>query len=1787
MEDGAGLIKKLLTVLLAAMVLGAWPGAAGENRLQVELLNTVAGSPREPDNLKVRLDLPSAWAQEAIAGGDLRFFIYPAGLDPRLGATPRYQAAGVMLWRQERTVYADLRQPPQQEADGDYTLLAVLLRNGVVALSSFGSRPVTYRSGEVDVALVIDSSQSMAKNDPAKRRVAAAQAFIDTAARDGRISTVGLIRFNDEAAVLSPLTPLSQKEALLKPLAKIKADGMTNIGRALESAAEMLEGRKKNRRAAVVLLTDGKNESVAYADEHRIFAERGTPVYCVGLAKEADMTLLEKIAAQTGGKVFLAADHRGLMTIYQRIAAEIGRRQMIFSREVADAEVTLPVPVDGHVQNISFSVDAGPQEAELTLTPPDNRAGAEDGLAADRQAVEYTRDGYRELRVNRPAHGIWLVHIRRFSGNGALSLTVSGETKLFLDVFPPRPVSDGMQIAATLADRQQPLSGRSVVVLPSMGLGQTELFDDGSHGDGAAGDGVYSGLILAREAGKAHLLLQATGAGEEDFLRQADAGEAYLPMSPRANTLPSATITSAQPARQGQSLPEQKATLEANELDLGVRMPGQVAEAEFVIRYQGRPDKLRFRCERLGAAGNSAIDRPAFLLTDDREVMAGESRVGVRFLAPQDAAPGEYRGQATVQIGDALTLTPVRLRIAPVTLTAADSKMDLGFVRNGEPLRFGVPLNLHAPAALPVRVAVAGKALAVSAAELVLQPGQAQVLPLTGTIVDGLAPGEHFVRLTLSAGPARRELQVRFLIPEKGNTYQSKLTGHELALLLPGNIQRYALQVHEMRIPYTMPQTSAEPSEKAAAEGMPTAGTGRWLDAGLILLAALLLTALLLLLRKLSKNRMTRFALLSLALHLPLIAFVAGYLMLSSQPAQETPAPAFTAALSDAGESVEGGPGVPDKSLLAGVPVKEQSATRFLEPEKPLEPAKTTPSPAVQPETEKIALPAHAMELPQPCLPQVESQTLRLARSETSEPQTRRSPVPVSRTQPVPAVTTTTARQAVKHESTPAQAAVAKLAVQPVAMQPEREAVGLSKQSELADSNPLQLASAHDVDVSPVAERDRPRSDNRAGVRMQRSGAGKSAIAQTSEQAPDRQQELPKVSDLPVAGPSGGEGTARSIDSSVDVSDRSLRTLVEISPDQAGQKGTAARADSESLSGMQGVPEHQTLASVPLVGATRDTTKTANGGRTGSGAKSPQLRLLQEPAQPALSPVAKGETSLGDGVERAELIPAAATPEVPARVSGASAGQETFTAMVGSGDASPAEVATERTMVSGVKVARNAREERGGQNLRASRSDAPQQPQLAIPAALGAPVPAAQGGWDGSAKLVAERDRFSGGGGDQPKLAAPAGPSVRVESANILFSGDTARPQVRSAIAGGIRRTSGDSELSESGSANAGMIELTAGVVGGPAGNLFSLVGQNLPIHPVTAELNAESLSRCQVVIVTEKHPLNDAERVAVEGFLREGGRVWFCGTAMPQALEGMGRIQRAGAQHAFFTACYDLRQDLSSVELLDCGGLSAIATPAVAVKSLPAVAANALALLLGSGSDGVSYAAPEKSQKQYVQRMSDESGVALGGSAHNRPEPAGITGSGAGSSADGLPAGLPAEPVSGPVSTLRKTILWQDFSGLAEGKHGWSVENWGDPARLGLADDGQGGSALLAALSGTKGKAGISFVVPDYEGRRMDIHTHRELLLDVYQAGRGQSGITLLLTTYDPQTGWDEYQTSEVALRSGWNRDVSLSLVAVRSRRSGGNPALLQGAEHCAKLTLMLRAAGGNYLLDNLRWRE
>ncbi|MDR2390072.1 MAG: VWA domain-containing protein, partial [Planctomycetota bacterium] len=716
--------RVLLLFLSILSLTGPVEAGEGVSGLRIALLTHDLGDPNAPGNVKLAVSLPdnlAGYAKRA-AAGDFSVYVYPVG-SPELAWDEGHLADGVYLWRHEDRVFLDARVIPGQEREGLSGVRVVFAPGGIPLAEGTAEGLLSSAATLADVILAVDVSSSMDYNDPRKRRIAAARAFVEMARLGGGIGGIGLVTFNFQAEAAAPLLPLSRGEEIAAALMRIGADGMTNLDAPLRLAMSELQAAG-SRRPVIILLTDGRNEGAPYRNTHFECAKAGIRIFTIGLARGVDHGLLRTMAETTGGAYFPAPRDEDLPEIYARLAAELGKQRLLHAEILRTASGTLTLPVDGSVKRLVALADGG---ARLSLSGPGGQGGI------------FSFGGGAHAAT--PAVGDW-----RLDWNGASSgqsiLALFGDTDFFLDMFPPLIGADRIAVGATLAHGERPLPDADVWVepLPGNPIGRMQLFDDGLHGDGGAGDGVYaavadfSGHSVAWPL-EATIRARGTAWSHGAFARQVAAAAERLPQALIPDEPPPESFAEPLPEPPVPPIPADRASLDGD-IDFGVLFPGEKGNARVKVELGAdAPRDMSF-----DLAWKNAGDWDD--LSAGVRVNPGANAFDVEIIVPETASPGEYSGDFTITDGRDLTdHSTARVRVGTVVLLGPES-VDLGTIPPGTFVSREIPVDFSADKAAPLRVWIAGR------------PGEEGEQDLAATLDrDSVSAGRGVIRTTITASP--------------------------------------------------------------------------------------------------------------------------------------------------------------------------------------------------------------------------------------------------------------------------------------------------------------------------------------------------------------------------------------------------------------------------------------------------------------------------------------------------------------------------------------------------------------------------------------------------------------------------------------------------------------------------------------------------------------------------------------------------------------------------------------------------------------------------------------------------------------------------------------------------------------------------------------------------------------------------------------------------------------------------------------------------------------------------
>ena len=381
---------------------------------------------------------------------------------------------------------------------------------GIVSLTLVFSS-VGWSQSIADIVLIIDSSGSMEDNDPRDLRKSAANLFIGLAATDAQSDVqIAVVDFDDFAVTRASLTFADVGKLQLETAVnRIDSDGGTDIAAGLRQGFGVLSASNTpDAKKAAVLLTDGDDNDPkdlqTYVGNYETF---GWDVYTIGLGTEVNRNLLTRIAAATPEGEYYQVDLSKIQEIYNKILAKITRKSIFSSLRGylnQDQQVTKNVLIDSTVRQADFSLSWTGSTIEMVLVDPSGFEITPD-IAVTRGIGYEVAPTFVIYSVDAPMEGEWEMKIKGTDippEGEPYSLVVTGTSDFvtnFLAFEPSYSVGDtirvGLRVNEKTGDTSQPVLAAAVsaeVVRPDGRIETFNLFDDGIHNDGAAGDGVYA-----------------------------------------------------------------------------------------------------------------------------------------------------------------------------------------------------------------------------------------------------------------------------------------------------------------------------------------------------------------------------------------------------------------------------------------------------------------------------------------------------------------------------------------------------------------------------------------------------------------------------------------------------------------------------------------------------------------------------------------------------------------------------------------------------------------------------------------------------------------------------------------------------------------------------------------------------------------------------------------------------------------------------------------------------------------------------------------------------------------------------------------------------------------------------------------------------------------------------------------------------------------------------------------------------------------------------------------------
>jgi hypothetical protein len=516
--------------------------ACGGARLQIvrptSAYKAYVGEPSQPDQFLAIVNVygPTELGEPSVEGLDVSDFQAWVGTEDPANVAPILSGSYV------QGSYWLVIQAPTKPGEGDFPLLIKL---GALSADT-KTDAVRYAKLVRNQEIVIDASGSMSapagnpKIDAAKN---AARLFVDAAPNSDKLGVAWFsgdgVEPNDDAVVLHTLQDVNGQRAAAKgAINTLTTHNLTSIGDGLKKGQNELDAHGSPLgQDYIVLLSDGMdNEADFWSTVRPTIVGAGTTVFSIALGPEADQALMQNIASSTGGD-YLYVDLSGASpappaaagaapdaaaALANRLAdafnfanEAIRRNQRIWEQRGAigggaTQSLTIPINEDGLTDAV-FSVNwATPASVQVRLFRPDNSqvsAGGgvlilSDNTHAVFQLPQIDMAGDWRLEVKNGSGGD-LPYTAAFSAKGYKGVKMQlffGQTpadplgttldKVFLKGMP-------MPVIAVLTSINGPVLGADVLAeieRPDGTMDTLPLMDDGNHGDGVAGDGIYANL---------------------------------------------------------------------------------------------------------------------------------------------------------------------------------------------------------------------------------------------------------------------------------------------------------------------------------------------------------------------------------------------------------------------------------------------------------------------------------------------------------------------------------------------------------------------------------------------------------------------------------------------------------------------------------------------------------------------------------------------------------------------------------------------------------------------------------------------------------------------------------------------------------------------------------------------------------------------------------------------------------------------------------------------------------------------------------------------------------------------------------------------------------------------------------------------------------------------------------------------------------------------------------------------------------------------------------------------
>lgn len=286
----------------------------------------------------------------------------------------------------------------------------------------------------MNVVFVLDQSGSMANTDTAALRYEAVELFLGLASDTGNY--MGAVVFDDSIVMRQDIAEINgkaSKDALAEKIRGAKSNGDTDIGKALDTAAQMLvSSGNKDIPSAIILLSDGNTdlpkdttgEALKASEQSKQNAiqtarENGINIYtiCLNANGEARVDELQDISDATGGTCVEVRNAEDLKEVFSQFYNMI---YFVDTINLADTiipdsgelEVSFDIPVMG-VEEANIIISTLNTDTAYNLVNPDGYGY----IRAEMEEMEIKAKSFTIIKIPNPKPGSWMLRVKGVPGD--------------------------------------------------------------------------------------------------------------------------------------------------------------------------------------------------------------------------------------------------------------------------------------------------------------------------------------------------------------------------------------------------------------------------------------------------------------------------------------------------------------------------------------------------------------------------------------------------------------------------------------------------------------------------------------------------------------------------------------------------------------------------------------------------------------------------------------------------------------------------------------------------------------------------------------------------------------------------------------------------------------------------------------------------------------------------------------------------------------------------------------------------------------------------------------------------------------------------------------------------------------------------------------------------------------------------------------------------------------------------------------------------------------------------